>query len=44
MCGLCSAAGTIVPPVLKGEFAPLLHTSAGLASLGGVLVSLIGIV
>ncbi len=43
-CGLCSAAGTIVPPVLKGEFAPLLQTSAGLVSLGGVLVSLIGIV
>ncbi len=43
-CGLCSAAGTIVPPIIKGTFADLLHTSAGIASLGGVLVSLIGII
>ncbi len=43
-CGLCSAAGTLVPPLLKGEFAPLLHTDPGLVSLGGVLVSLLGIV
>jgi L-rhamnose-H+ transport protein len=43
-CGLCSAAGTLVPPVIKGEFAPLLQTNAGLASLAGVLVSLLGII
>jgi L-rhamnose-H+ transport protein len=43
-CGLCSAAGTLVPPLLKGEVALLLHTPAGLASLGGVLVSVIGII
>jgi len=43
-CGLCSAAGTLVPTVIKGEFTALLHTDPGLVSLGGVLVSLIGIV
>jgi len=43
-CGLCSAAGTLVPPVIKGEFASLLQTSPGLVSLAGVLVSLLGIV
>jgi L-rhamnose-H+ transport protein len=43
-CGLCSAAGTIVPPVIKGEFAPLLQTLAGQVSLCGVLASLVGIV
>lgn len=43
-CGLASAAGTLVPPVLAGEFTRnLLQTTAGLVSLGGVLVSLIGI-
>jgi L-rhamnose-H+ transport protein len=43
-CGLASAAGTLVPPVLGGEFTQaLLQTTAGLVSLGGVLVSLIGI-
>ncbi len=43
-CGLCSAAGTIVPAIIKGEFAKLLESSAGIASLAGVLVSLAGIV
>jgi L-rhamnose-H+ transport protein len=43
-CGLCSAVGTIIPPIIKGNFTELLQTQAGLASLGGVLVSLIGIV
>jgi L-rhamnose-H+ transport protein len=43
-CGLCSAAGTIVPPIIKGNFTELLQTQAGMASLGGVLVSLLGIV
>jgi L-rhamnose-H+ transport protein len=43
-CGLCSAAGTIVPPIIKGNFTELVQTQAGLASLGGVLVSLLGIV
>ncbi|MGD0381977.1 MAG: L-rhamnose/proton symporter RhaT [Thermoguttaceae bacterium] len=43
-CGLCSAAGTLVPPIINGNFGELLKTQAGMASLGGVLVSLIGIV
>jgi L-rhamnose-H+ transport protein len=43
-CGLCSAAGTLVPPLLKGESALLLQTPAGLASLVGVAVSLSGII
>jgi L-rhamnose-H+ transport protein len=43
-CGLCSAAGTIIPPIIKGTFTELLQTQAGKVSLAGVLVSLIGIV
>ena len=50
-CGLCSAAGTLIPPILKGERScTLLHDNAGhlnpagLTSLGGVVVSLVGIV
>jgi L-rhamnose-H+ transport protein len=49
-CGLCSAGGTLIPPVLKGEFAQLIYdnagklNAAGIASLGGVAVSLLGII
>jgi L-rhamnose-H+ transport protein len=43
-CGLCSAAGTIVPKVLKGEFGALFQSNAGICSLIGVVVSLAGIV
>jgi len=48
-CGLCSAAGTLIPPIIKGNFVELIHNNAGqlnyagLASLGGVAVSLVGI-
>jgi L-rhamnose-H+ transport protein len=42
--GLCSASGTLMPPVFKGEFATLLHTTAGQVSLVAVGVSLVGIV
>jgi len=42
-CGLCSAAGTLIPPLAKGDLGPLLATPAGQASLAGVVVSLIGI-
>ncbi len=48
-CGICSAAGSLVPPVINGTFVELLRDSAGrpnyagLVSLGGVLVSVIGI-
>jgi L-rhamnose-H+ transport protein len=43
-CGLCSAAGTLIPPIIKGEFSTLLADSAGQTSLGAVVVSLVGIV
>jgi L-rhamnose-H+ transport protein len=43
-CGLCSAAGTIVPKILKGEFGVLFQSDAGKVSLVGVVVSLLGIV
>ncbi len=43
-CGLCSAAGTIVPKILKGEFGQLFQSNAGIVSLVGVLVSIFGIV
>ena len=43
-CGLCSAAGTIVPKILKGEFCQLFQSNAGICSFCGVLVSLFGIV
>jgi hypothetical protein len=49
-CGLCSASGTLVPPIIKGEFMNLIQDSAGkpnlagLVSLGGVLISILGII
>jgi L-rhamnose-H+ transport protein len=49
-CGLCSATGTLIPPVIKGEFGRLIHTAsgnlntAGLVSLGAVAVSIVGII
>jgi L-rhamnose-H+ transport protein len=42
-CGLCSAAGTLVPPVLAGDLKTLYDTPAAQASLCGVLVSILGI-
>jgi len=43
-CGLCSAAGTLIPKMLKGEFAQLFQPGAGIVSFLGVVVSLVGIV
>lgn len=49
-CGLCSAAGTLIPPIVQGEFGKLIHDPAGglnwsgIVSLAGVAVSLIGII
>jgi len=43
-CGLCSAAGTVVPPLLKGQFTPLFRTPAGHASLAAAVISLVGII
>jgi L-rhamnose-H+ transport protein len=49
-CGLCSATGTLIPPLIKGQIDTLIHTRAGglnyagLTSLAGVAVSLLGII
>jgi L-rhamnose-H+ transport protein len=43
-CGLCSAAGTLVPPLLHGQADKLLGTPAANCSMVGVVVSLLGIV
>ena len=43
-CGLCSAAGTLIPPILSGNLQRLFGTAAANASLLGVVVSLAGIV
>jgi L-rhamnose-H+ transport protein len=43
-CGLCSAAGTVVPRMLKGEFMTLFQSASGRASLAAAAISLIGIV
>lgn len=43
-CGLCSAGGTLIPPIINREFLELFKTNSGLVSLLGVLVSLVGIV
>jgi L-rhamnose-H+ transport protein len=43
-CGLCSAAGTLMPPIFAGEVSKLYGTLAANVSLAGVLVSILGIV
>ena len=43
-CGLVSAAGTLVPKMLKGELSQLLQPGAGIVSLAAVFASLVGIV
>lgn len=43
-CGLCSAAGTIIPTMIKGQFLQLFQSPAGIVSLIGVAVSIVGIV
>ena len=43
-CGICSAAGTLIPKVITGTFGELLQPGAGLVSLTGVAVSIVGIV
>jgi L-rhamnose-H+ transport protein len=43
-CGLCAAAGTLIPPIVRGEFGALTASSAGVATLVGVAVSLVGII
>ncbi|MEN6309031.1 MAG: L-rhamnose/proton symporter RhaT, partial [Anaerohalosphaeraceae bacterium] len=43
-CGLCSAAGTLIPPILAGNLSSLYGTRAANMSLVGVVVSIVGIV
>jgi L-rhamnose-H+ transport protein len=43
-CGLCASAGTLIPPVFKGELGGLLKLPSGQATLLGVVVALAGIV
>jgi L-rhamnose-H+ transport protein len=49
-CGLCSATGTLLPPIFKGQLATLLLDSTGavvtskFVTLIGVAISLLGIV
>ena len=43
-CGLCSAAGTLIPPIIAGNLSKLYGSPAANVSLVGVLVSLAGIV
>ena len=43
-CGLCSAAGTLVPPIWNGHPQDLYGDFAAKVSLAGVIVSVLGIV
>ena len=45
-CGICSAAGTLLPPMLKGSEAisAMFNTKAGIVSVVGALISVAGIV
>ena len=43
-CGLCSSAGTLLPPVIEGRAGDLVSGTAALVTLGSVAVSIVGIV
>ncbi len=43
-CGLCSATGTLIPPIVTGHAADLVKDAGALMVLGGVAASLVGIV
>ncbi len=43
-CGLCSATGTLIPPLVTGRAADLVKDTAAIVTLVSVLVSLVGIV
>ncbi len=43
-CGLCSATGTLIPPIITGEAGELVENMGARVVLGGVLASLAGIV
>ena len=41
--GFCTAFGTLIPPIFAGTFIALIHTTGGLITVSGVLLSLVGI-
>lgn len=43
-CGLCSATGTLIPPIVTGHAADLVASKAAVVTLVSVIVSLLGIV
>ncbi len=43
-CGLCSATGTLIPPILQGKAGELVENVGAGVVLAGVLTSLLGIV
>ena len=43
-CGLCSATGTLIPPIATGHAADLIKDTAAIITLASVVVSLVGIV
>ena len=43
-CGLCSATGTLIPPIATGHASDLVKDTAALVTLASVVVSLVGIV
>ena len=43
-CGLCSATGTLIPPILQGKAGDLVKDAAAVTTLAGVALSLVGIV
>lgn len=43
-CGLCSATGTLIPPLATGRAGDLVKDTAAIVTLVGVVVSLLGIV
>ena len=43
-CGLCSATGTLIPPIVTGHAGDLVKDTAAVVTLASVVVSLVGIV
>ena len=43
-CGLCSATGTLIPPIVTGHASDLVKDTPAMVTLAGVIVSLVGIV
>jgi L-rhamnose-H+ transport protein len=41
--GYCAAFGTLLPPIVSGEFVAVIQTTSGLVVMGGVVVCLLGI-